>query len=90
MSTFLIIFLVVYGIVLITAIIITMYYRNDYSNFIRHKAKTCSFEEIEKILAFDKKILNHPQIYNQAFVDATWEHFNMWEEIKKTKKEKAA
>ncbi len=90
MSTFLIIVSAFYGVALIVSILITLYYRNDYRNFIRHKAKTCSFEEIEKILAFDKEILSNSQNYNSTFVDATWEHLNMWEEIKKNKKEKVA
>lgn len=81
MKTLLIIFLVLFSI----SLIIIIYGKYEYINFIKKNAKKYTIEEIDSIIQKDNAILEEETIYDKTYIDAVLDNIELWKQIRKYK-----
>lgn len=70
--------------VLITSIVILLHAKHDYESFIKKMASQKTFEEIDKIIAEDKHILDNGNFKGEIYEEIS-DHKDMWEEVREHK-----
>lgn len=77
----LIIFLVLFTI----SVIVTLYGKYDYINFIKKNADKYTIEEIDSIIQEDNAILEEETLYDRTYINAILDNIELWEEIRNYK-----
>lgn len=81
MKILLIIFLVLFSI----SVVIILYGKYDYINFVKKNAKKYTIEEIDSIIQKDNAILEEETQYDRSYIDAVLDNIELWEQIRKYK-----
>lgn len=81
MKILLIIFLVLFSI----SVIITLYGKYEYINFIKKNADKYTIEEIDSIIQRDNAILEEETQYDRRYIDAILDKIELWEQIRNYK-----
>lgn len=81
MKTLLIIFLVLFSI----SLIIIIYGKYEYINFIKKNADKYTIEEIDSIIQKDNAILEEETIYDKTYIDAVLDNIELWKQIRNYK-----
>ena len=81
MKILLIIFLVLFTI----SVIITLYAKYDYIDFIKKNADKYTIEEIDDIIQKDNAILEKETLYDTSYINAILDNIELWGEIKSYK-----
>ena len=81
MKIMLIIFLVLFTI----SVIVTLYGKYDYINFIKKNADKYTIEEIDSIIQEDNAILEEETLYDRTYINAILDNIELWEEIRNYK-----
>ena len=81
MKILLIIFLVLFTI----SVIITLYAKYDYIDFIKKNADKYTIEEIDDIIQKDNAILEEETLYDTSYIDIILDNIELWEQIRNYK-----
>ena len=81
MKILLIIFLVLFSI----SVIIILYGKYEYINFIKKNADKYTIEEIDNIIQKDKAILEGETLYDKTYIDIILDNIELWEQIRNYK-----
>lgn len=76
-----IIFLLLFSI----SVIIILYGKYEYINFIKKNADKYTIEKIDNIIQKDKAILEEAKIYDRTYIDAILDNIELWEQIRNYK-----
>lgn len=78
MKILLIIFLVLFFI----SVIITIYAKYDYIDFIKKNADKYTIEEIDSIIQKDNAILEKETLYDTSYIDVILDNIELWQQIR--------
>lgn len=67
------------------SVIITLYAKYDYIDFIKKNADKYTIEEIDSIIQKDNAILEEETLYDTSYIDAILDNIELWEEIRNYK-----
>ena len=81
MKILLIIFLVLFTI----SVIVTLYGKYDYINFIKKNADKYTIEEINSIIQEDNAILEEETLYDRTYINVILDNIELWEQIRNYK-----
>ena len=81
MKILLIIFLLLFSI----SVIIILYGKYEYINFIKKNADKYTIEEIDNIIQKDKAILEGETLYDKTYIDIIPDNIELWEQIRNYK-----
>lgn len=81
MKILLIIFLVLFSI----SVIVALYAKYDYIDFIKKNADKYTIEEIDSIIQKDNAILEKETLYDTSYIDAILNNIELWEQIRNYK-----
>lgn len=81
MKILLIIFLLLFSI----SVIIILYGKYYYINFIKKNADKYTIEEIDNIIQKDKAILEGETLYDKTYIDIILDNIELWEQIRNYK-----
>jgi hypothetical protein len=81
MKILLIIFLLLFSI----SVIIILYGKYEYINFIKKNADKYTIEEIDNIIQKDKAILEGETLYDKTYIDIILDNIELWEQIRNYK-----
>jgi len=69
-------------------LIIILYGKYDYINFIKKNAKKYTIEEIDNIIQKENAILEEETPHDRIYIDAILDKIELWEQIKSYKLKK--
>ena len=79
------ILLIIYLVLFFISVIIIIYDKYDYINFIKKNADKYTIEEIDNIIQKDKTILEGAPLYDKTYIDIILDNIELWQQIRNYK-----
>lgn len=79
------ILLIIYLVLFFISVIIIIYDKYDYINFIKKNANKHTIEEIDNIIQKDNAILEEETQYDRTYIDIIRDNIELWEQIRNYK-----
>lgn len=79
------ILLIIYLVLFFISVIIIIYDKYDYINFIKKNANKHTIEEIDNIIQKDNAIIEEETQYDRTYIDIIRDNIELWEQIRNYK-----
>lgn len=79
------ILLIIYLVLFFISVIIIIYDKYNYINFIKKNANKHTIEEIDNIIQKDNAILEEETQYDRTYIDIIRDNIELWEQIRNYK-----